>query len=97
MANSYSVDLLSNASATGNAVQWSGGKGTISAVGTFSGATVALQYLGPDGTTWLNAGTDCTLTANGGGNFELPPGQIRASVSGGTPSALFSRAARVLV
>lgn len=58
--------LLSNASATGAAVQWSGGLGVFTALGTFGGATVTLQYLGPDGVTWVAMGTDTTLTAAGG-------------------------------
>lgn len=89
------VDLLSNASATGSAVVWPGGRGSFLAAGTFGGATVKLQVLGPDGTTWIDAGTYTTLTAAGVGNFDLPQGQIRASVSGGTPSALYAVAVTV--
>lgn len=82
------VDLLTNASATGNAVIWPGGRGTFLATGTFSGATVKLQVLGPDNTTWIDAGTYTTLTAAGAGNFDLPQGQIRAAVTGGPPSGI---------
>lgn len=92
-----SIDLLSNASATGATVQWPGGRGTFSAAGTFGGATVTLQFLGPDGVTSITAGVDTTLTAAGGGNFDLPPAQLQAAVSGGTPSGLYARAARVIV
>lgn len=74
--------LLSNASATGSPVQWSGGKGVFSAVATWGGGNVQLQYLGPDGTTWLNVGA--ALTANGLAPFELPPGRIRAAVTTAT-------------
>lgn len=86
--------LLSNASATGAAVQWPGGQGTFAVVGTFGGATVALQFLGPDGSTYINAGTNTTLTAAGAGNFILPPVLIRATVTGGTPSALYASATK---
>jgi hypothetical protein len=88
--SSNRVDLLINGSATGNAVIWPGGRGLFTVAGTFGGATVSLQYLGPDGTTWLTAGTYTTLTANGGGIFDLPEGQLRANVAGGTPSALYA-------
>ncbi len=82
--------LLDNASATGNAAQWGGGRGVFSAAGTFGGATVTLQYLGPDGSTWLTAATG--LTAAGLVAFELPPGQIKAAVGGGAPSGLYADA-----
>lgn len=62
--------LLSNASATGAAAQWGGGRGVFSLAGTVNGATVTLQYLGPDESTWLTAAT--SLTAVGIVSFELP-------------------------
>lgn len=83
------IILLDNAGATGTAKQWPGGAGVFTVTGTFGGATVKLQQLGPDGTTWLDiSGGDATLTAPGQGGFVLPEGRIRASVSGGTPSGL---------
>jgi len=82
--------LLSNASVTGSAVGWGGGRGVFALAGTVSGATITLQYLGPDRTTWLTAAA--ALTAVGLVAFELPPGQIRALVAGGTPSGLYASA-----
>lgn len=87
--------LLSNASATGNPVQWGGGVGVFTAAGTFAGATVTLQYLGPDGSTYVAMGTDTTLTAAGGGSFIYPPGLIRAAISGGPPSGIYAQAEQV--
>jgi len=87
--------LIENGSATSPSVHWGGGRGVFSAAGTFSSATVSLQVLGPDGATWLDAGVDTTLTAAGLGVFDLPDCYIRASVSGGSPSGLYARAARV--
>ena len=87
--------LLSNASATGSAASWPGGYGVFSAAGTFGGATVTLQFLGPDGSTWIAVGVDTTITSAGGGVFALPPGQIRAAVSGGSPSGLYAQADQV--
>jgi hypothetical protein len=86
------LTLLSNASATGDAVAWSGGKGTVSASGTFGGAALTLQYLGPDGATWVNAGLLPTFTSAGVVNFEAAAGSIRMAVAGGSPSALFAKA-----
>lgn len=87
--------LLSNATATGSDAQWDGGTGVFSAAGTFSGSTVTLQWLGPDGTTYMDVGADTTLTASGGGAFVLPPCRIRAAVSGGPPSGMYASADRV--
>lgn len=87
--------LLSNASATGSEYQWGGGAGVFACVGTFGGATVTLQYLAPDGSTWVAMGADTTLTAAGGGRFVFPPGRIRAAVSGGAPSGLYANAEQV--
>lgn len=85
------VTLLTNASSSGSAVDWPGGKGFFSVVGTFGGTTVAFQYLGPDGTTYVTP-TDGSLLAAGGFVFELPACKIKATVTGGTPSGLYAKA-----
>jgi hypothetical protein len=85
------VELAKNASATSSAMNWPGGSGSFIATATFGGGTVKLQYLGPDGSTWIDVGTDTTLTAAGGGNFELPPGQIRVNIA--TATAVYASAA----
>lgn len=82
--------------ATGSAFNCPGGLCVFSAVGTFAGATVALFVLGPDGSTWLNAGANTTLTAAGMGTVYLPPCQVQAQVSGGPPSGIFAALARVV-
>lgn len=87
--------LITNGTSTGSAVQWPGGFGNFSAQATFSGATVKLQYLGPDGTNYIDAGGDTTLTAAGGGNFILPRCTIRAAVTGGPPSGVYAQVKRV--
>lgn len=90
------MQLLNNASATGAGDRWTGGTGVFAACGTFGGATVKLQFLGPDGATWIDVGTDTTLTAAGGAMFILPAVQIRAAVSGGAPSGLSASAEQVV-
>lgn len=87
--------LLDNASATGSAVEWAGGPGVFRCAGTFGGATVTLQFLNANASTWTAVGDDTTLTAAGAGYFTLPPCQIRALVAGGTPSALYAKATPV--
>jgi hypothetical protein len=84
--------LISNGSATGSSVIWRGGKGTFIVTGTFGGATVTLQFLGIDDTTWVDVGAEAALTADGIVGFELAAGMIRAEVVGGTPSALYAAA-----
>ena len=88
--------LLTNGSATGSAVRWTGGRGVFTVYSaTVSGATIKLQWSPDFGTTWLdvdqNGDTFVTLTAAGAGGFELPPCQIRAAVSGGPPSAVYAK------
>lgn len=87
------VVLLDNGSETGAAMRWPGGPGVFSAVGSFNGATVKLQHLGPDGATWLDiSGGACDFQSNGQGGFVLPQGSIRAAVTGGSPSAIHANA-----
>lgn len=94
---SGSYPLLENVAATGAAVDWPGGRGVFSVpAGTFSGATVKLQWSPDAGTTFMNVdgGSDVyvTLTAAGAGLFELPPCQIKAVITGGPPSGVYAYA-----
>lgn len=83
------VVLLDNASATGDWKVWPGGDGRIDVCGTIGGATITLQVKGSDGSTAHTVGTDTTFTAVGSNGFKLEAGcEIRAGVSGGTPSGL---------
>lgn len=89
--------LITNAAASGSAVDWPGSKGTFSVyAGTFNGATVKLQWSMDDGTTWEDVDqggtTYVTFTAVGSGNFELPPCKIKAVVSSGPPSGVYAKA-----
>lgn len=90
------VVLLTNAAATGTAQTWPGGPGVFAVVGTFGGATITLQFLGPDGTTWLAAGTATTVTAAGVGVFNLPKGSIRALITGGASVSVTANAAQLI-
>lgn len=91
---SHSVSLISNGSATSSWYQWPGGTGVFQVAGTFNGATIKLQFMGPDNSTAIDVGVEVTLTAAGMGGFVLPPGPIRASVTG-SPSGIYAVAARV--
>jgi hypothetical protein len=97
--NSFGAALLVNAGAgAGASFDWNGGRLAFSAVATFGGGSVALEYLGPDGTTWLAApkdtdGTAVSLAAAGIIISELPPGKIRANAT--TATAVYARADRI--
>ena len=82
------LTLLSNAAATGAWLKWRGGQGLFTAEATWNGATVKLQFRTVNDTV-LDAGTDTTLTADGGGRFFLPQCEIRAFVSG-SPTAVYA-------
>jgi hypothetical protein len=85
------IVLASNASATGAWVPWPGGRGEFRVEGTFPG-TVKLECKGPNGTA-QDVGTNTTLTAAGGGIFELGAGEIRCSIA--TATAVYAMALRV--
>ena len=89
MAKNRTLTLLSNASATGSAVAWPGGRGLFSAEATWGGGTVKLQFKSANG-TWIDVGTASTLTANGIVGFELPMCQIRIDVT--TATAVYAYA-----
>jgi hypothetical protein len=86
------IVLASNASATGSWVPWPGGRGEFRVEGTFGGGTVKLQCKGPNGTA-QDVGTNTTLTASGGGIFELGAGEIRANIA--TATGVYAMALRV--
>jgi hypothetical protein len=83
-------DLLSNAAATGSAVKVGGGTYSWSLVGTIGGATVKLQVLGPDAVTYIDI-PSASLSAAGVMSVDLAGGaSVKAVVTGGAPSALYS-------
>ena len=94
MTSDATLYLISNGTATGASFYWPGGRGTFMADATFAGGTVKLQVQMPSLTTstWIDVGTECTLTAAGLGNFELPPCNLRAFVSG-SPTGIYAVAA----
>lgn len=87
------MQLVNNGSATTTATQWPGGQGVFRASATFGGGSVKLQCICPDGTNWMDVGTDTSLTANGGGRFWLPPISIRVAIA--TATAVYADADQV--
>jgi hypothetical protein len=66
---SLNIDVVGNGKPSGFAV-----------AGTFAGATVKLQQL--IGATYVDLGSETTLTANGGGLFVTPISSLRVAISG---------------
>ena len=85
------ITLVSNASATGSWFAWPGGRGEFRVEGSFPG-TVKLECKGPNGTA-QDVGPDVSLTASGGGIFELGAGEIRANIA--TATAVYAQALRI--
>ena len=104
MSGPVSIPLLDSSTgtpvtATGGAQDWPGGQGIfVVSCTTFNGATIKLQFLGPDGATWIDAGVATTLTASGAGGFNLHPCKIRCAVVSAVPSTgVWAQANRVPV
>lgn len=96
-ASRLAVTLLSNASATGTPVEWPGGWGRVETRGTFGGATLTLQVQDADGSTYHTVAAETTFSAAGTSAFFCEAGAtIRMAVSGGTPSALYATAYRIV-
>lgn len=73
----------------GLGVDYPGGIGKLMASATFGGGSIALQMLGPDGSTWLPVdqyaqATAASLTAAGMVTFIAPAGRIRALITTAT-------------
>ena len=89
----YRATLVENASATGSAVNWPGGRLSFGAKATWSGGTVKVQCLLPSN-DWVDV-SGLSLTADGMVSADVPAGQIRASIA--TATAVYAYAFRVPV
>lgn len=90
MGINYTTTLLSNASATGSAASVRGGLHAFAVDGTFSGATVKLQLLSPDGVSFIDV-PDASFTVEGVIGVELPGGStVKAVITGGPPSGIYA-------
>jgi hypothetical protein len=80
MANTDSGNgfLVQNASATQGPFVLLGGKYGVSVSATFNSGTIALQTLGPDGTTFVTA---ASFTANGYQAVDLPAGKYQVAIT----------------
>ena len=92
------ISLLSNVGATGNGPQVTvlrGGTYLWRTAGTFGGTTAKLQDLGADGSTWTDI-TGASATAAGTIALEIGKGStLRAVLTGGAPTGIYSDIARL--
>ena len=101
-ASSYAWDTTQNpnlftaSSVSSGQVMWPGGIGVFAVVGTWNGATVTLQFVGPDGATLVTAGTATTFTANGASVFYLPRCLIQATITAAGGSTSLSASAAIV-
>ena len=92
-ADDTSYTLLTAGTATGAAIAIRGGEYIAFFDGTISGATVALQIQSPSG-VWMSvevftgSAVSYTVLPRSQTGIDLPAGNVRASVTGGTPSGL---------
>lgn len=90
------VTLLSNASVTGSPQAVGPGTYVLDAVGTWGGATLTLQYLAADGTTYVTV-PGVSLSANGPAEIDVgAASMIKAVLTGGSPSGIYAKLSIVL-
>lgn len=89
------LQLLNNEAATGaEAVAQIGGRYVFAINGTFGGTTAQLQFLGPNGTTYIDV-TGGSFTAAGSVSVDVARGtHARVTLTGGTPSAMYATLVR---
>lgn len=69
----------------------------IAVASNWNAGTVSLQMLGPDGATWVDCGSNTTLTANGNGYADIGTGRVRLHLSSGSaPTGLYAAISRVI-
>jgi len=78
-----------NSSANQTQVGWQGGRGALVIVASAYGTTVNFQLLGPDNATWITL-NGSTISGNSSVAYDVPAGQVRLSISGGTTTALYA-------
>lgn len=84
MSRRANVKLIENDVAAAASYDWQGGQGMFTAeAGAWNAGTVRLQTQTLNG-TWVDVGTDTTMSANGAAGFSLPAGKIRPLIAGAT-------------
>lgn len=92
-ADDTTYALLVNGSATGTEVSIKGGEYMVFFDGTIGGATVSLQVQSPSGQyidveAFTNAPVRYTSLPRSQTGLDLPAGNVRCALNGGTPSGV---------
>lgn len=90
-----SYTLLSNAGATGSGVAIKGGEYIITIEGTAGGTTSSLQIQTPNGawsdiSVYSGSKVSSTTLPYSQTGIDLPAGNVRVALTGGTPSAVYA-------
>ncbi len=83
------VVLALNATTTTAWVDWNGGRSSLIVSGTVYPATLNLELLGPDGATPITMNAS-NITQNQTLSLDLPAGNYRMLLSGGSPSGIYA-------
>ncbi len=91
MAAAKGIILATNVSVVANqpAMTWQGGRCSLVLIAGTYPTACTLQLLGPDNATWI-AINSSTYNANQVTPYDLPAGQYRLALSGGTVAGLYA-------
>lgn len=98
MARSNDSNLYHSATATSSApFTLKGGKYAVSELATFAMSdTLSLEYLGPDGSTYVSVGSALVFAATGGYVvIDLPPGQYKWVLGSTHVTAIYAAVVRI--
>ena len=86
------ISLCENISVVANqpSIGWVGGRTALVIIAGTYPSTCNLQLLGPDGSTWMNM-NGSSIGANGVTSYDLPAGQYRMNMAGGTVANLYAK------
>ena len=90
----YTLATNATGAAALAAVTVVGGRYSLALSATTFPSTCALQVLGPDGSTWISLNASA-YSANQVTAYDIPSGQVRMNLSGGTAAALYACLTRV--
>lgn len=89
------IVLLNAAAASGAAFYWAGGEGALFVTGTFGGTTVGLSWAPREAGTYRDCGESCQFTGAGAVNVKLPPGWVKATITGGSGVSITAELTRI--
>lgn len=83
------VNISSATPADQPPITWVGGRTSLVIVAQTYPSTCNLQLRGQDGTSWMNV-NDSSIGANSFDTYDLPAGEYRMNLAGGTVDGLYA-------